>query len=70
MKRNTPTHLTKWEAGQVLVKAHDCLWECQHELKEQYPEFSKMLKEMALKIGTEFNAFGSHKFGLADLESK
>lgn len=68
MNRKTPTNITKWEAGQELIKAHDQLLESAHELREQYPELSKMLRVMGLEIGTHFNAFGSHNFGLADLK--
>lgn len=59
------THkMTKWDEGQVLIKASDCLFECAAELKATQPAFAEMLREMGLTIGDHFNKFGSHNFGL------
>lgn len=61
--------MTKYDAGQVLIKAFDTLTECAEELKELYPEQSKMLRVSALEIGTHFNASWQETqgFGLPDL---
>lgn len=59
--------MTRWDEGQVLIKAHDCLMECAKELKETLPKYSHNLEKMALTIGTLFNSLGSHEFGLRDL---
>lgn len=65
-KRKTPEKLTEWEAGQVLIKASDCLWECVGELSDEYPQYAKELKKMARRVGSIFNGHGSHVFGLRD----
>lgn len=56
--------MTKWDEGQVLIKASDCLFDCAEELKETQPAFADMLREMGMTIGDVFNKFGSHQFGL------
>lgn len=56
--------LTKWDIGQILIKAHDCLAECKVELLEVQPAMAQELGEMALDIGGMFNRWGSHSFGL------
>lgn len=61
--------MTKWDEGQVLIKASDCLFDCANELRETQPEFAKMLTDMDLEIGSVFNKFGSHKFGIRSKES-
>lgn len=60
--------MTKWDEGQVLIKASDCLFDCAKELHDTQPEFAKMLRNMALEIGTVFNEFGSHRFELRSKE--
>lgn len=63
------THkMTKWDEGQILIKASDCLFECASELRETQPVFADLLKEMALTIGDHFNNFDSHNFGLRSHE--
>lgn len=62
--------MTKWDEGQILIKAHDTLAECAEELLPTQPEFAKILHEMALDIGSMFNEFESHKFGLPSNEDK
>lgn len=60
--------MTLYDEGQVLIKASDELFECAHELKETQPILSGMLFHMGCQIGTVFNEFGSHKFGLRGLD--
>lgn len=59
--------MTKYDEGQVLIKASDELFECAFELRETQPEFADMLHHMGCKIGSIFNKFESHGFGLRDL---
>lgn len=59
--------MTKWDEGQVLIKASDALFDAATELRDTQPEFAEMLHHMGCEIGSRFNAFGSHKFGLRDL---
>jgi hypothetical protein len=58
--------MTKWDVGQVLIKASDCLFECAVELRATNPEFADLLFRQGCEIGDVFNAFGSHSFGLRD----
>ncbi len=60
--------MTKYDEGQVLVKASDQLFECASELRETQPEMADVLYHMGCQIGSIFNRFGSHHFGLIDLE--
>jgi hypothetical protein len=62
------THkLTKWDEGQILIRVSDELFNSAKELWHTQPYFAKMLYHMGCEIGSEFNKFGSHEFGLRDL---
>jgi hypothetical protein len=60
--------MTKWDEGQVLIKASDTLFECASELRATQPGFADMLHHMGCQIGTEFERFESHAFGLRTLQ--
>lgn len=49
--------LTKWEAGNELVKAADCLSEVANELKD-WPELRATVREARRLIADEFNEAG------------
>lgn len=59
--------LTKWEAGQELIKAADALGEVEQELSNGgYPELAKAIRKDRLRLGKMFNQFGSHVFGMQE----
>lgn len=61
--------LTKWDEGQILIKASDNLFECAVELRPTQPELAQLLHHMGCKVGDAFNKFGSHVFGLRGTDS-
>ncbi len=60
--------LTDWEAGQELIKASDCLVEVRSELFNSHPALADMLIPMINKISREFDALGSHGFGITTIK--
>jgi hypothetical protein len=67
-ERKTPTGMTKWEAGQVIIRASDTAFECAFELRETQPDFADTLFHMGCQLGTMLGKLDSHSFGLRNLQ--
>lgn len=61
--------MTKYDEGQVLIRASDELFECATELRDTQPELSDMLHHMGCQIGSKFNELKYPQgFGLRGLD--
>jgi hypothetical protein len=58
--------LTKWEAGQELIRAADCLSAVAFDLKDDWPEFADAVRKARERIAEQFNkeCLDTHGFGL------
>jgi hypothetical protein len=61
--------MTKWDAGQALVKCAECLQDHENDLKDGgFTDQSDIVKNARLKIGSAFNKMQTDVFRLPSLE--
>jgi len=70
VNRRTPTGITPYEEGQVLIKVSDCLFEAAKDLEETKPQWARILRDFALNVGSIFNRHRSHGFDLRSMEDE
>jgi hypothetical protein len=56
--------MTKYDEGQLLITASDCLFSCADQLRSTQPKYAETLEDFARCIGDIFNKHGSHEFSI------